>query len=45
MNILEGGIAFLITLGVLEMIFWIITLRSINKIIKWIGRETNEEIK
>ena len=45
MNILEGGIAFLITLGVLEMIFWIITLRSINKIIKWIGSEANEEIK
>ena len=45
MNILEGGIAFLITLGVLEMIFWIITLRSVNKIIKWIGSEKNEEIK
>jgi hypothetical protein len=45
MNILEGSVAFLITLGVLEMIFWIITLRSINKIIKWIGSETNEEIK
>ena len=45
MNILEGGIAFLITLGLLEMVFWIITLRSINKIVKWLGERKDEEIK
>ena len=43
MNTLESGMAFLITLGLLEMVFWIITFRSISKVVKWLGSERDEE--